>query len=150
MLRLIGLFKVAKATVLAAVGVAGLTVLPNALARKVHHVLAWLGLFPGHAAVAMLAERLWSLQPRTAHLIGALLLSYALVFLVEGWGLLTRKRWAEWLTVIVTGSFVPVELYEVARHITPGRVVAVLLNVAIVGYLIGRRIEHRASAARAS
>ena len=65
-------------------------------------------------------------------------LAYAAVFLVEGLGLLFRKRWAEWLTVVVTASFVPVEIYEmVAREsLLKGLVIAV--NVAAVAYLLWR------------
>jgi uncharacterized membrane protein (DUF2068 family) len=46
-----------------------------------------------------------------------------------------RRRWAEWLTVIVTGSFVPLEVYELAHRAGWGKVVALALNLAIVGYL---------------
>jgi uncharacterized membrane protein (DUF2068 family) len=143
MLRWIGLFKLAKATALIAVGVAGLAELPRELARRLHHAVAWLGLFPGHLAFDLLLGRLWSLDPKTEHVISLLLIGYAMIFLVEAWGLLSRKRWAEWLTVIVTGSFVPLEIYEIARHASPGRIAAVLVNLAIVGYLVGRRAEHR-------
>jgi uncharacterized membrane protein (DUF2068 family) len=148
MLRLIGLFKLAKATVLVAVGAAGLAEVPRELARRLHRGVAWLGLFPGHAAFDLLLTRLLSLNPRTEHVISLLLLSYALVFLVEGWGLTSGKRWAEWMTVCVTGSFVPVEAYEIAHHFTPGRVGALIVNLAIVAYLIGRRVERRVSARR--
>ena len=143
MLRWIGLFKLAKATALIAVGVAGLAELPRELARRLDHAVAWLGLFPGRGAVDQLLRRLWSLDPKTEHMISLLLFGYAMIFLVEAWGLLSHKRWAEWLTVIATGSFVPLELYEITRHASPGRIATVLVNLAIVGYLVGRRVEHR-------
>jgi uncharacterized membrane protein (DUF2068 family) len=41
---------------------------------------------------------------------------------VEAYGLHKRRRWAEWLTVIATGLFIPFELYEVILEQTPERV----------------------------
>jgi uncharacterized membrane protein (DUF2068 family) len=52
-------------------------------------------------------------------------------------GLLLRRRLAEYLTVIVTGSFIPLELYELWRHLTLTRLVILVINVAIVRYLVG-------------
>lgn len=55
--------------------------------------------------------------------------------LVEAYGLHKRRRWAEWLTVIATSLFIPLELYEVVQEQTPVRVGALIINVAIVYYL---------------
>ena len=60
---------------------------------------------------------------------------YSALFLSEGIGLLLRKRWAEYFTVIVTGSLILLELYEIARRPTGVRVAVSLLNVSIVWYL---------------
>ncbi len=43
---------------------------------------------------------------------------YAGLFLIEGTGLLLRKHWAEYFTIITTGLFIPLEVYELARHFT--------------------------------
>jgi uncharacterized membrane protein (DUF2068 family) len=61
---------------------------------------------------------------------------YAGLFLVEGTGLWLRKRWGEWLTVIVTSSLIPVEIYEIHRHLTVAKLGVLALNLAIVIYLI--------------
>ena len=63
------------------------------------------------------------------------MLSYGALNLVEGWGLHRRRRWAEWLTVIATGLFIPFEIYEVIQAQTPIRIGALILNIAIVYYL---------------
>jgi len=68
---------------------------------------------------------------------------YAAVFLVEGTGLLLRKRWAEYLTTIVTASFVPFELYEMAHTPSVLKAAGIALNVAIVVYLIVRLRQKR-------
>jgi len=69
--------------------------------------------------------------------VGAI--AYALLEGTEGVGLAMRRRWAEYLTVIATGALIPFEAYEVADHATLFRVGALLLNLAVVGYLAYRK-----------
>ena len=66
-------------------------------------------------------------------------IAYALLEGTEGVGLAMRRRWAEYLTVIATGLLIPYELYEVIRHATLFKVGALLLNLAVVGYLAYRK-----------
>ena len=65
--------------------------------------------------------------------------AYALLEGTEGIGLAMRRRWAEYLTVIATGVLIPFEAYEVANKVTLFRVGALLLNLAVVGYLAYRK-----------
>lgn len=138
-LRGIALFKFAKAAALAPLA-ASLWVLedPSTLHRIAHalapfaaghHVLAgWLGALPaavgGH----------W-------HALAASVAVYALVFLVEGIGLWCGRRWGAWLTVAVSASLIPLELYEWIGHRTALRGAVLVVNAAIVAYLW--RLLHR-------
>ena len=65
--------------------------------------------------------------------------AYALLEGTEGVGLAMRRRWAEYLTVIATGVLIPFEAYEVVHKVTLFRVGALLLNLAVVGYLAYRK-----------
>ena len=66
-----------------------------------------------------------------------------MVFLTEGVGLLLRRHWAEYVAVVATASFLPLEAYELIQHVRPTRVLIVAANLAIVLYLIVRlRAEH--------
>jgi uncharacterized membrane protein (DUF2068 family) len=76
-----------------------------------------------------------ALGPRRFVVIGVIALGYAALFAVEGVGLWRRKHWAEWLTVIATGSLIPIELYELARHASALKLGVLLANVVIVIYL---------------
>jgi uncharacterized membrane protein (DUF2068 family) len=69
--------------------------------------------------------------------IGAI--AYALLEGTEGVGLAMRRRWAEYLTVIATGILIPYEAYEVIHRVTLFKVGALLLNLAVVGYLAYRK-----------
>jgi uncharacterized membrane protein (DUF2068 family) len=66
-------------------------------------------------------------------------IAYALLEGTEGVGLAMRRRWAEYLTVIATGILIPYEAYEVVHRVTLFKVGALLLNVAVVGYLAYRK-----------
>jgi uncharacterized membrane protein (DUF2068 family) len=63
---------------------------------------------------------------------------YAALFLTEGIGLLMRKRWAEYFTAFITGSFIPFEIYELVKEFNAFKVVVTIANVAIVVYLVYR------------
>ena len=78
-----------------------------------------------------------NLSHTTLIAIGAF--AYALLEGTEGIGLAMRKRWAEYLTVIATGVLIPFEAYEVVHKVTLFRVGALLLNLAVVGYLSYRK-----------
>lgn len=129
---LIGAFKLLKAALLIALGVVWVSGIgEGALADAA----AWTGALQGHHVVRRAVERLASLSGHQRHVIAIATFGYAALFAVEGVGLLLRRRWAEWMTVIVTGSFVPFELVGIVRRPGPGKIVALALNVAIVVYL---------------
>jgi len=76
------------------------------------------------------------LDKRAIETIGAALLGYGVLEGVEAVGLWYAKRWAEYLTLLVTASLLPVEVYELVDRATPFKVVAFVLNVAVVVYLL--------------
>jgi uncharacterized membrane protein (DUF2068 family) len=70
-------------------------------------------------------------------------LLYAGLFLVEGTGLWLQRRWGEWATVVITGLLIPVEVYEIFRHPGSAKILVLIVNMAVVGYLVYRiRTNH--------
>jgi uncharacterized membrane protein (DUF2068 family) len=61
---------------------------------------------------------------------------FSLVFLVEGVGLFFKQRWAEYLTIIVTASFIPVEIFETVKHFGMAKCILLTVNIVIVACLI--------------
>lgn len=92
----------------------------------------------GHARHGILHEldRLFTTTSTNLHLLGAVFLAYALVEGVEAVGLWYTRRWAEYLTFLVTTSLLPLEVYELASRLSPFKVVAFAINVAVVVYLL--------------
>lgn len=75
--------------------------------------------------------------------IGTLL--YGLLFTVEGLGLLLKKHWAEYLTVISTAGFLPVEAWELIHKFSAAKTVVAVVNVLVVVYLLARLLGHEAN-----
>ena len=68
--------------------------------------------------------------------IAVLLILYAFLQIIEGYGLWIGARWGEYLAAVVTAIFIPLEIYEVATHATAVKALALLLNLGIVLYLV--------------
>lgn len=138
-LLLIAIFKLVKAITLIAAGVGALRLLNPAIASRVESWLTHVQLEPGRRIVALLAHA----NEHQIKALGALAFGYALVFLIEGTGLLMRKRWAEFFTIVVTGSLLPFEIYELAKGFSAAKVVTIAINIAVVIYLV-LRVRKRA------
>jgi len=142
--RLIALFKLLKSVLLIAVGMSALHMLHKDVASGVEHWVKLLGLDPGNRYVDTALQRAGSLTPDKIRRFGVGSFIYAGLFLTEGIGLWLVKRWAEWFSVIITTSLVPVEVYEIYRHPSPVRILVLIVNIAVVGYLVYRiRNERR-------
>jgi uncharacterized membrane protein (DUF2068 family) len=108
-----------------------------------------------HASHGLLhsLDNLFTTSSSHLHELGAVLLCYAAVEGVEAVGLWYLKRWAEYLTFVVTASLLPFEVYELANRASPLKIVAFIVNVAVVVYLLRAKrlfgIRGGAGAARA-
>jgi uncharacterized membrane protein (DUF2068 family) len=148
LIRLVALFKLLKAAALVAGGIGVLKLVHQDIAATLDHWVRMLGLDPGHRYLAAAIQRATNLSPHKIRDIGIVSFIYAGLFLTEGIGLWLLKRWAEWFTVILTSSLLPIEAYEIARRPDALRILVLLLNVLIVAYLLYRiRSEHRTSPA---
>jgi len=146
-LMLIAAFKLLKGVALLAVGIA-----VHLLANKnlVAEAQRWVDMFrvdPHNHYLHLLLEKLTSVDAHKLHALSVGTFIYSALFLTEGVGLFLRKRWAEFLTVISTAGLVPLELYELFHKPTFIRALLLLINLAVVVYLIFeiRRLSHTRS-----
>ena len=145
LIRLIAIFKLFKAALLIAVGVGAFRLMHHDIGDALQHWVETFKLDPGNHFVDAALGKASNLDPRQVEHLGIGSFIYAALFLTEGTGLWLRKRWAEWLTVVITSSLVPLEIYEIHRHFTIAKVVVLILNIAIVGYLVFRIRSHQSS-----
>ncbi len=132
----IGIFKLIKAALLLSVAIGALSVLHKDVQEVITYRIWQLGADPEKRYLRKLIAWLGLASPERLALVSAGSFVYATLFGVEGVGLLMRKRWAEYLTVIVTGSFLPLELYELTHHFSYFKTIIIILNIAIIVYLI--------------
>jgi uncharacterized membrane protein (DUF2068 family) len=145
---LIGLFKLLKGLLLVAAGIGALRFLHKDLAASVNHWVDVLRIDPENRFIHPVLAKIFAVSPKQLRELSVGTFVYAAVLLTEGIGLLLRRHWAEYFTIISTGIFIPLEVYELARHFTAVKVLVLLINVAIVVYLIVQlRRERRVTGA---
>jgi uncharacterized membrane protein (DUF2068 family) len=135
---LIGLFKLFKGISLLIVGFGLLRLLHKDVAAVTEHWIEVLRVDPENRFIHRALLRIFNVTPRQLRELSAGTFIYAAVFLTEGTGLLARKHWAEYMTLISTGLFIPLEVYEIHRHFTLLKVAVTVVNVLIVLYLAAR------------
>ena len=131
-LRTIALYKLLKVLLLLAVVYGEVRLSDASLAAK---LLTWASARPlglEHRAVTGLLE----LSASRLHALRIVTFAYAAVFATEGIGLWMQKRWAEWLTTIITASLIPLEIWELFFRPAIGKAAVLVANTVIVIYLV--------------
>jgi uncharacterized membrane protein (DUF2068 family) len=141
-LFLIGVFKLLKGVSLVVLGFGLLKLLHKDVGAVVLHWIEVLRVDPGNRFIHRALLRVFNVTPKQLRELSAGTFVYSAIFLTEGIGLLAQKHWAEYMTLISTGLFIPLELYEIYRHFTILKLVVTMVNVGIVWYLAAR-IKHR-------
>jgi uncharacterized membrane protein (DUF2068 family) len=135
-LRIIAAFKLLKAVALLALGVGALRLLHKDVAAIVEH---WINVFrgdPHNHYINLLLTKLAIVDDRRLKELSIGTFLYSAIFFTEGIGLALKQRWAEYFTVITTSSFLPLEIYEIAKHASASKILALAINLAVVVYLV--------------
>jgi uncharacterized membrane protein (DUF2068 family) len=135
-LLLIGLFKLAKAIFFFGVGVGAIHLLHKDLEDEIMRLALKLRFDPESRFVSLLLDKVDLIDAHRLRQISVATFGYSALALTEGVGLLLEKVWAEYLTVILTASFLPWELYELARRLDWFHLSLLLINLAVLGYLV--------------
>ena len=134
-LRLIAAFKLFKGLVLLVVGIGAVKLLHKDVGFEIER---WADLFrvdPNNLYFQHLLEKFSILDDRKLKELSVGTFFYSALLLTEGIGLLLAKRWAEYFTIIVTSSFIPLEIYEIVKRVSWAKLVVLLLNIVVVIYL---------------
>src|SRR4051812_37693041 len=128
--------KLLKSAGLLILGVGVLSLLHRDAEQTIRHLAEFLRVDTHAHLVVHLLAKIGGISPHTMRSLGVGTLLYAAVFGTEGVGLLLAKPWAEYMTTGVTLSFLPLEVYEFCLHPTLVKAVVILINVAVVIYLV--------------
>lgn len=135
-LLMIGAFKLLEAVFFFLAGIGAFHLIHRDLQDEALRLAGRLRIDPDGRLVSWVLDHLDQVTSHRLRQIGFATFFYAGLRIVEGWGLLLEKTWAEYLVIAITVAFLPWELYEIARHIDWIRIAILLINLAVLAYLI--------------
>jgi uncharacterized membrane protein (DUF2068 family) len=135
-LIIIGTFKILEGVLFVLLGLGVVRLLHRDIGDILLRTAMALRLDPESHFVNILLDKVQLLTPHKMRLISVGIFLKAGLDFVEGIGLALEKRWAEWLTIGLTASFLPWEIFEIAKHFTWMKVGITLLNVLVLIYLV--------------
>jgi len=108
-----------------------------------------LGLNPKSNGIEKIIHKLHAISSDRYAVYGIIALAYGVLEAAEGYGLWKRRRWGEYLTVLATSLLFIPEIWEIASKASALKAGALLVNIAVVAYLIFRLRSGRHSEPRA-
>jgi len=140
-LILIAAFKFSQALLFIAVGVGAFRLLHKDVGDMLTHLVEHLRFNPESRFVNFVLDKSSLVNDRILRRIGEVGFIYAALDLIEGTGLYLEKTWAEYLTLAITASFLPWEIFEVLRRVTWNRASLLLVNALVFLYLLKVVVE---------
>lgn len=134
-LVLIASYKLLAALVFAAVGVGALRLVGRDVGDVLSDLASDLRFNPESRFVNFVLDRASLLDDPALRRIGLGAFCYAAIGIAEAVGLFLEKVWAEYLTLLITASFLPLEVIEILHRLTWARVALLAANVVVLIYL---------------
>lgn len=135
-LVVIGVFKLLKGVLFVLLGIGALKLVHRDIVDILSRWLINWHFDPESRFVNLVLDKVAMIDAHRMKQISIAIFCYAGLDFLEGTGLVLEKTWAEFLTLIVTASFLPWEFFEILRHPTWVKAVLTLVNVLVVAYLI--------------
>jgi uncharacterized membrane protein (DUF2068 family) len=132
----IGVFKLVQAALFILLGLGAVRLLHRDLMGMAEHLILAMRFNPEGRFVNLFLEKVAMIDPHRLRQISAVIFAIAGLDIIEGTGLVLEQAWAEFVTLILTASFLPLEVFEILRHVTWIRVALVVINLAVVVYLL--------------
>jgi uncharacterized membrane protein (DUF2068 family) len=127
-----------RTVVLVAVGIALVTHPHANWASDISHLAERLGLDPKGNWIKRIIEKASTIHSHQDLILGVAALAYGVLEGAEAYGLWTRRRWGEWLTVVATSLLFIPEIWELTKSASLLKLGALLVNAAVVAYLLWR------------
>ncbi len=137
-LKLIAAERLVRAIALVVIGVVLITHPHTDWGRTINDIASRLGFDPSHNGIQKLIAKVRAISPNRYVVFGVVSIGYGVLEGVEGYGLMRRRRWAEYLTVLATSLLFIPEIYELVKRATALKAAALVVNAVIVAYLVWR------------
>jgi len=147
-LELIAAYKLLQALLLIGVGVGALRLVHKDVAEIVEQVVHALFRNPEGHFVHFVLDKAALLNDHRLRQFSVFVFCYAALGAVEGIGLLLEKTWAEYLTSIITASFLPLEMIELHHRFSWLKVSLLVANLAVLAYLVSHLIYRKTPAGK--
>lgn len=140
-LMMIAIFKLLQAALFIALGIGALHLIHVDIDDFLTQLFTILRFNPESHFVNFVLEKASILDEPMLRRISAVVFAYAALELVEGIGLYLEKAWAEYLTVLLTASFMPLEVIRLIHRNTWPRASLLALNLLVLIYLVKHIME---------
>jgi uncharacterized membrane protein (DUF2068 family) len=134
-LVLIAVYKLLQALFFVSIGVGAMRLLHQDVDDVLARIASDLRFNPEGRFVHFILDRTSLLDDPMLRRIGFGAFCYAAIGIAEGIGLYLEKAWGEYLTLIITASFLPIEVMEIMHRQTWPRVGLLVVNVLVLLYL---------------
>ncbi len=135
-LLLIAVYKLFHALIFIAIGFGAHRLLHKDIADQIESLAHYLRFNPESHLVNFILTKASLLNDPLLRRIGFVAFAYAGITLAEGIGLYLEKAWGEFLTLAITASFLPLEIFEVVRRLTWIRAGLLIINAVVFIYLL--------------
>lgn len=135
-LILIAAFKMAQALLFVAIAFGALRLLHKDVEEMLVRLTNHLRFNPEWHFVRFILDRSSFINDKIIRRFSIGLFAYAALGMAEGIGLYLEKAWAEYMTLIITVSFLPFEIFEIHRHATAIRFSLLAINILVFFYLL--------------
>lgn len=135
-LHVIAIFEAAKGVLVLLVGLGLLSLIHNGVQNVGEEIVErfHLNLARKHPRILIYAAT--HLNNSQLRLLAVAALIYSTIRFIEAFGLWRMRSWAEWFAILSGGVYLPLEIYELTHHATLVKAVVLVINAAIVAYLI--------------
>jgi uncharacterized membrane protein (DUF2068 family) len=139
-LRTVAVLEGAKGALVLLVGVGLLSLIHHDVQRLAEDLVRHFHLNPARHYPRIFIHAAANLTNGRLQLLAAAAMLYALIRLVEAYGLWRARSWAEWFAVLSGAIYIPVELFDLFHGVTSTKLLLLAANSVIIIYLI-RELE---------
>jgi len=132
----IGIFKLLQGVLFILLGIGAIRLLHKDLMQVAEHFILAMRFDPEGRFVNLILDKVALIDPHRLKQISVAIFAVASLDLVEGIGLVLEQAWAEYVTLVLTASFLPWEFFEILRRATLIRATLLGINLAVVIYLV--------------